>query len=491
MDAVSGFATLIWPPTGIALAALLLFGYRLWPAVALGAFLVNYVIGAPFWSAWGVATGNTLEAVVGAFLLQKFTNFDKSLSRITDIFWFFVLAAGVSTLVSATIGVSTLALSHTKSFEGFAVTWAAWWGGDAMGDIIVAPLFLVWGTTVLKFRFNWLKVLECLLLVGMVGVFCYLTFGKGYRVGFLIFPMGVWVALRFGQVGAVSFDFIISFLLAWAAARGVWPTKGGTFRENLYVMLGFSTVVAMTGMTLAASVSERKRAIESRDEFLSIVSHELKNPLTSLSLHIEMTEMEINVEKNLAPPPKRLAEVFAVSMYQINRLTNLVENLLDFSRIGAGKLRFSFDDLNLSEMVTEMAKRFSGELKRADCELTVDIQKNLVIEGDRTRLEQLLENLISNIIKYAPGAPAKITLKAEGIGVRVMVEDKGPGIPRDLQSKMFERFERGLAPQSVAGIGLGLFIVTEIIKGHQGTISLESDRGMGVKLTLDLPMKQT
>jgi signal transduction histidine kinase len=489
MDAVSGFATLIWPPSGIAFAAIFLLGYRFWPAIVLGAFLINYMIGAPFWSAWGVAAGNTMEAVTAVWLLKKFTDFHGSLDRIKDVFWFLVLAAGASTLVSATVGVSSLALSHAKSFEGFGVTWAAWWAGDAMGDIVVAPIILVWATVFRKPRFNFWRLLETLLLVLILSTICFLVFEKQLRLAFLIFPMVVWAALRFGQRGTLATVFAVSVVFVWGVMNGHGPFKGGTLRENLYVLLSFLTVSSTTGMILAASVAERKKAIKSRDEFLSITSHELKTPITTLSIHIEKTEMEIDVEKNLAPSPKVLAEVFAILMNQINRLGNLVDNLLDVSRIDAGKLGFSFKEMDLSKLLAETVHQFSKELVKFQCDLKMDVQENIIIEGDATRLEQVVVNLLSNITKHAPGSAVKISLRKEGLVAKLVVEDRGPGIPKNLQARIFERYERGMASHAVPGMGLGLLIVKELVKGHHGSIDLESEVGAGVKLTIQLPLK--
>jgi len=135
LDAVGGFATLVWPPTGISLAALLLFGLRLWPGIALGAFLVNFVTGAPALTAGGMALGNTLEALIGAYWLRRHAGFRNSLDRLRDVMGFIVFAAVLSTTVSATVGVSSLWLGGVMAQSASGPTWLAWWLGDMMGDL--------------------------------------------------------------------------------------------------------------------------------------------------------------------------------------------------------------------------------------------------------------------------------------------------------------------------------------------------------------------
>ena len=138
--------SLVWPPTGIALAALLLFGSRLWPGVALGAFLVNVSTAVSLATAGGIAVGNTLEAVVGASLLRRVVRFRNSLGRLQDVLGLAILAAMLSTTVSATIGVASLCLGGAAPWALSGSLWWQWWLGDAMGGLVVAPVLLTWGT---------------------------------------------------------------------------------------------------------------------------------------------------------------------------------------------------------------------------------------------------------------------------------------------------------------------------------------------------------
>ena len=152
LDAVSGFAALVWPPTGIALWALLVSRGRLWPGVFIGAAIANVLTGAPLPVALGIGVGNTLEAAFAASLLRRIPGFRLSLDRLSDALGLIVLAAAISSTISATIGVASLSLGGLVPMERFGQTWRAWWLGDCIGDLLVAPMLLVWATSLRRFR---------------------------------------------------------------------------------------------------------------------------------------------------------------------------------------------------------------------------------------------------------------------------------------------------------------------------------------------------
>lgn len=230
-------------------------------------------------------------------------------------------------------------------------------------------------------------------------------------------------------------------------------------------------------------------ALRARDEFLSIASHELKTPLTSLKLQFQMARRDLNSEANEVPSLEDLIEFNETSIRQINSLVDLVEDLLDTSRVQTGNFTLSVEKVNLSELIPDIVNRMSGQLKNAG--VTVKTSLNAKGEGcwDRHRIEQVLVNLISNAIKYAPRSPIHISTENHDDCIILVVQDFGPGIPEDLQAKVFDKFERARASKSIGGLGLGLFIVRKIIETHQGKISLESQEGKGAKFVIELPVK--
>jgi signal transduction histidine kinase len=266
MDAVSGFATTVWPPTGICLAALYLFGFRLWPGVALGAFLVNITAGAPFLAACGMAAGNTLEALVGVWLLRRFAGSRGLLDRISGVVAFVLLASGISTMVSATIGVTSGWLGGVIASSRLGEAWLTWWLGDALGNLVVAPLFLVWAE---RPRVAWpaSRIAEAFTLLASLAIISLLIFGPMFTSDQAIFlqpyvllPFLIWATLRFGSHGTVSATLVVAILAIWRTSDGFGPFARGTLNESLLLLQAFMGVVAVTMLIFAAGVSERRRA---------------------------------------------------------------------------------------------------------------------------------------------------------------------------------------------------------------------------------------
>jgi PAS domain S-box-containing protein len=275
MAFVAEQVTAVWPPTGIALAALLLFGSRAWPGITLGAFLANATANAPLGTAAGIALGNTLEALLGAWLLRCLVGFDKALERAQDVLGLVVLAAAVSTMVSATIGVTSLCLGGVKPWTAYPTLWSVWWLGDAMGDLVVAPLLLSWA--------GWHRIAPRprqvaeagALLLGLMAVSLLVFAGPAARfpfhpLAYTVFPFAIWAALRFGQPAATLMTFVASSMAIWGTVRGYGPFAASTTHESLILVQLFMGVVAVTTLMLGAVTIERERAKEaarqSRDE---------------------------------------------------------------------------------------------------------------------------------------------------------------------------------------------------------------------------------
>jgi PAS domain S-box-containing protein len=264
LDALSGIATAVWPPTGIALAALTLYGARFWPGIALGALLINLWAGAPVLSAIGVAIGNTLEALLGASLLRRVVGFRPALDRLRDVLGLVVLAAGLSPLVSATIGVTSGWWGGLIPATSSVQAWWTWWLGDAIGALIVAPLVFVWSTWPRRRlpRVQLLEAMALLLAVVAVGliVFGGLWTAPGLEVSYFVFPALTWAALRFGPPGVVTALGLVSVVAIAGTAQGLGPFTRDTVHASLLWLQAFIGVVSVTSLVLAAAVAERERA---------------------------------------------------------------------------------------------------------------------------------------------------------------------------------------------------------------------------------------
>jgi diguanylate cyclase (GGDEF)-like protein/PAS domain S-box-containing protein len=253
---LAGNVTPVWPPTGLALVALLLYGRRLWPGVALGALAVNGLGGdVPITVACGMAVGNTLEAVAGAALLRR-VGFRIQLDRLRDVVMLAGLAAGLSTALSATIGVASLHLGGIVPWGEILGTWRVWWLGDAMGNLILAPAIF---TLVAGNRRGVASRGEAALVALGVLLATAAGFATGANRPYLVFPVVAWAALRFGQRGAATVTVGVAAFAGALTARNSGPFVDPDTVQSLWLLDGFLAVVALTGQALAAVVAERDR----------------------------------------------------------------------------------------------------------------------------------------------------------------------------------------------------------------------------------------
>jgi PAS domain S-box-containing protein len=228
-----------------------------------------------------------------------------------------------------------------------------------------------------------------------------------------------------------------------------------------------------------------QRAVVHRDDFLSVASHELRTPLTSLKL--ELANLSRVAERNEgAVPPSRLAEKLEKIGGQADRLHRLINELLDVSRISAGRLDLEIEDVDLARLALEVGTRFQDEALRVGSELTIVATASVVGQWDRSRLEQVITNIVTNALKYGAGKPVHLSVEA-GPRARIVVRDQGMGIAPDDQRRIFERFERASSTRNFGGIGLGLWIVREIARALGGEVRVESALGQGSTFIVELP----
>ena len=266
--------TAVWPPTGIALAAILLYGYRMWPGVALGAFLANSWTGVPLYTTLGIAAGNTLEALVGVYLLCEVAEFRPSLERVRDVLALAGLAGITSTVVAATIGVTSLLIGNEISADELGPTWRTWWLGDMGGDLVVAPAVLV-AVTHWPFTRAPGRLLEALALaVATVGV-TIIVFSGAALYPYLLFPVLIWAALRFWQPGAVGAMLLLAAVAVPLTEHDLGPFSGHPPDDRLLLAQTFIGVAGLTALILAAVISERMRAEEGAEEIAETLQESL------------------------------------------------------------------------------------------------------------------------------------------------------------------------------------------------------------------------
>jgi len=231
---------------------------------------------------------------------------------------------------------------------------------------------------------------------------------------------------------------------------------------------------------------EAREAIRARDEFLSIASHELKTPLTTLRLQVQGVVRKIQTAGDVSGLQKVVPRL-ATAERQIERLTSLINSLLDISRITAGRLDLDREPVDLAALVREVAARHREELTQAECRLELACDGPSTGHWDRLRVEQIVVNLLSNAIKYGAGHPIEVDVGGDVATARLLIRDHGIGIPAEDQSRIFERFERAVSDRHYGGLGLGLWIVRQVVDALGGRIAVESLQGAGSTFIVELP----
>jgi signal transduction histidine kinase len=252
----------------------------------------------------------------------------------------------------------------------------------------------------------------------------------------------------------------------------------------------------MLAVLTVRDVTEKKRtenalmeAVRARDEFLSIASHELKTPLTTLTLQGQIRKRQITQGKNPVATPEGFEKMVDSDLKQLGRLNRLIEDMLDDARIRTGKLEISRKRVDLCTLAQEVAERFRPQLVRTSSELRIQSCEPTIIEADPFRLEQMLTNLLTNALKYGQGRPIELAVSRHRDDYAyIRVTDQGIGIaPRDL-SRIFSRFERAVSANEISGLGLGLAIARDIVEAHGGQILVQSEVGKGSTFTVELPL---
>ena len=241
----------------------------------------------------------------------------------------------------------------------------------------------------------------------------------------------------------------------------------------------------ITDITVRKKIEiELRTAVETRDEFLSIASHELKTPLTSLNLSLQLLCKLANHEESSS----KINLMCDRAMGACLSLSQLLNDLLDVTRIRAGKLRLEKQEMDIKAILIECVSNFTQEATMRGSKIFIIVEQNIVGKWDPMRIQQIISNLLSNAIKYGEGSPIEVTLSADLGMVRLQVKDYGMGISREMQTKIFERFQRAVSNKNITGLGLGLYIVRQIVEAHGGSISVEGELGKGSLFIVELPL---
>lgn len=504
-------ATLIWPPTGLAIAAILTFGLRIWPGIFAGALAVNVSMGLPVPAAIAIAIGNTLEAVLAWRLLAHGEPLGNPLASVRRALQFLGAAVMLAPMVSAGIGTLTLAVL-AGSVTDSARTWLMWWLGDLMGALLLAPILMLllqrwlwrgaadrisrWGRT--GRDAEWL-----LMFVGALAVSGYIYAGSlpqplGARLGFVPYLFVLWTALRLSPLATVSVSLAVS---AGAIAGTLGNGQAGTdmVQEVIY-LYAFLFIQTTAALLVAAVVQERRQALaeaeaarelalhasQQKSRFLANMSHEIRTPLNGI---IGMATL---LKDDLVDRAQQ--EKLRIIQSSADSLLNVLNDIIDHARIEAGKLSISPRRFAIAPLVRDVAGLFQGQAELKGIELRARIDGNLPAEihADDSRLRQVLVNVVSNAVKFTEHGSVLLQASrdySEPDLVCFTVTDTGIGIAPDALAHVFEPFVQvdGSSTRRHGGSGLGLTISKQLVENMGGRMTIQSTPGAGTTVVIRVP----
>jgi signal transduction histidine kinase len=513
--------TPVWPPTGIAIAALLIFGPRVWPGVFAGALAANLALNLPIASDVGIATGNTLEAILAWYLLQRSKRWDRSFESVRDVMTFIVYAGVLAPLVSATIGSLSVCFGDPAQLPNFAWLWLTWWMGDGFGALIVSPLLLSWS---LSWKIDSADAPEIASLLVLLIIVVLIVFGgwfpgpvKTYPLAYLCLPCLLWAALRFDQRIVTGSIVLMASVAVWGAKHGYGPFVQPSANVTLLLLMSFVGTSALMTLLVAAVTVERRKAEDEKwrlaselerrrtdllehesharqqaeeasrlkEEFLATVSHELRTPLNAVVGWSRLLRSG-KLDNDGMTHAVDVIERNAAAQRQI------IEDLLDVSRIVAGKLRISTQPVDLLLVIHAAIDAVQPAAEAKEIKISTHVEApDLIVKADVERLQQVFWNLLSNAVKFTPhGGLIDVYLERSDSLAEVRIEDSGPGVPPEFLPHIFERFSQadGSSTRKHGGLGLGLAIVRHLVEIHGGTVSATNrEAESGAILTVRLP----
>src|SRR5438045_3886235 len=498
-------ASPVWPPAGIALAALLVFGYRMWPAIFVGAFLVNLTTVGNILTSFGIASGNTLEAICGAWLVNRFAGGPRVFDRPQGVFTF-ALAALISSAVAATAGVSSLAVGEFAQWSNYWPIWLTWWLGDASGDLVVAPLLVLWSVSATQRKWNRKQAVEVSVLLLLLVLLAETVFGGwfpisacNYPISFICGPIVIWTAFRFTPRETATSLFVLSAIAICGTLHGFGPFILQTENQSLLMLQWWTAALTITVMAIAAAIGERNRgqaAIEqqkeaveaanrTKDNFLAMLSHELRTPLTPVMAAIDTLEHD-------GAHSTEAKNSLAMIRRNVELESQLIDDLLDLTRIAKDKLQLRFGTLDAHEVIANVVEICRPEAQVRNLKLHLNLRGGAHhVSGDAAKFQQIVWNLLKNAIKFTAD-DGEITFSSSNPEPQLLalaVHDTGIGIEPEIMNRIFDPFEQGerAFQRRYGGLGLGLAISKSLAQAHGGTLIAQSegrDRGSTFVLSM-------
>jgi signal transduction histidine kinase len=505
-------ATPIWPPTGVALAAVLLWGYRTWPAIFIAAMIANATTTGSVATAIAIATGNTLEAVVGAYLVNRWSSGCNTFSRPNSVAKFALICIVIATPISASIGLTSLAAAGYIDRTNFVNAWVTWWLGDVTGALVITPVIVLWASSH-DHAFNrndFLETVGVLATAAVVGFIAYSPLIEQTPsrdpLGFLaILPM-LWAALRRGPRDTATVALVLAGITIWGTLTGGGPFTTADLNVSFLLVLMFLISIAVPSLLLSADVEVRKKGEESlrraqielerkvaertqelelanaaKSRFLAMASHDLRQPLHALGLFVAQLRTPLRSGERT-----RTIELVDATRTEMDEMLN---SLLDMSKLDAGILTPTITEFPIARLLQKIETTFDQATRETGLRLRVR-RSDAWVRSDAMLLERILLNLVSNAVRYTLRGGIIVGCRRRGQMLRIEVWDSGPGIPEDQKQNIFgEFFQLAARDRNRYGsMGLGLAIVDRLRLLLNHPIDLASTVGRGSRFAILVPM---
>jgi len=393
-------ATPVWAPTGIALAAFLLFGTRVWPAIFAGAFFLNLLTAGDFFTSLGIACGNTLEGIAGAYLVDRFANGRRVFEQPKTITQFFFLAGMLSTMISAIFGVGSLVLGGYLGREGLLTVWFTWWLGDMIGALMVTPFILLW---VEKTHWEWSlkRSLEAfVLLVSLAAVSLMMFNGSmdSYSFSYFFVPFLLWAAFRFSQREAISAVFLVFGFAVMGTLQGHGPFVRVSANEALLALQMFAGVTTLIALTIASAVTQQKKAEEASMYLASIVENS-EAAIISKSPEGMITSWNTGAQRLYGYTPKEVvgkSTLMLVLPHHVENEKEVLRRLAEGERILSHETQRLCKDGRMLDVSLTMAPLYdSGGRLVGNASIEQDITSRKEMEKQRQKqAKELAESLL-------------------------------------------------------------------------------------------------
>ncbi|HTU35526.1 MAG TPA: MASE1 domain-containing protein [Candidatus Acidoferrum sp.] len=510
----------VWPPTGIALAALLIFGYEMWPAILFAAFGFNISTTGPHLISLIIAAGNTLEALVGAYLIRRLAHGRWAFASAEDVLKFAFLGGVVCTTIPATIGVASLSAAGLLAAGQREAVWFTWWLGDMIGAIVVAPCILLWVERPpmkrgLRERVRGGAAAGSLLLLGLLLFSDLIPFRfQDYRLAFLCIPLIVWGAFYLRPHEGITLVLALSAIAVWGTLRGFGGFSGTNVNASLLLLQAFMGVIAVTSLVLSAAISERNSehaALErARDELEARVvarTTELQDRIATQERAEEaMRDLSSRLMKSQDDERRRIARELhdstgqdlawlsmslsqlrreaekrnAASPGKISEMLEIVQKVLAELRTISYLLHPPLlDDMGLSSAIRWLV---DGFVERSKVQVSIDIPEGLERFSPEleTAVFRVVQECLTNIHRHSASTTASIRLERTAEALMLEVSDRGRGIP-----------EEKVPGATASGVrGLGLRGMRERVRQFGGEIEIVRLQP-GTLVRMELPVRAT